>query len=84
MNRRLKRIWKIFVNLPRRGKIGIALWLIGYPIGLTGMILFLGGNHFLGTVFMIVPYIEGNFGMLLAGKSVISSIRKEFFKKSES
>ena len=82
MNRKLKRIWKIFTDLPRKGKIGIVLWLLGYPIGSTGAILFLSGNHLLGTILLIIPVFEGNFGMALAGTSVISSIRKEFFKKS--
>jgi hypothetical protein len=84
MNRRLKRIWKIFLNLPRKGKIGIVLWLIGYPISLAGTILFLNGNYFLGTILFVIPIFEGNLGMILVGKSAISSIRKEFFRKSKS
>jgi len=81
MNSRLERIWKIFTDLPRTGKIGIALWLIGYPLTLAGIILFVSGHYLLGAALYFLPYFEGNLGILLAGKEIVSSVRNEFFRK---
>jgi hypothetical protein len=81
MKEKLRRIWKVVKNLPRIGKIGIFLWAIGYPIGTVGIILLAMGHYEIGIILFFIPWIEGNLGMVLAGKGAITSIKKEFFSK---
>lgn len=81
MREKLKRVWKIIKDLPRIGKIGIFLWIIGGPIGTAGIILLAMGHIQLGAILFFIPMIEGNLGIVLAGKATIVAIKNEFFPK---
>lgn len=81
MKRRFKRIWKIIRSLSRTGKIGFFLWFIGFPIGFVGTVLLISGHYTLGTILFFLPWVEGNIGLFLMGKSTYSSIKNEFFGK---
>ena len=81
MREKLERIWNVVKNLRTKGKIGVFLWLIGYPIGFAGIFLMATGYHQIGFILFLIPFFEGNLGMVLMGKEVILSIREEFFRK---
>ncbi len=78
MNRKLDRVWRIFRDLPLLGKVGIFLWLIGYPITLAALVLISLGHHLMGAIVFFIPWIEGNMGVALAGKEIVSAIKREF------
>ncbi|MBR9678075.1 MAG: hypothetical protein GOU97_02170 [Nanoarchaeota archaeon] len=81
MKEKLKRVWKIIKELPRLGKIGFILWLTGYPVGFTGIILLGMGVVWIGTFLFFLPWITGNIGVILMGKEVFKALKKEFRRK---
>jgi len=78
---KIKKVLGIIKNLPATGKIGFILWITGFPIGFSGIILLGMGAVLIGTFLFFLPWITGNLGMILMGKEVVKSVRKEFSRK---
>ncbi len=81
MKEKIKKILGIIKGLPKLGKIGFILWLTGYPVGFTGIILLGMGVVWIGTFLFFLPWITGNIGAILMGKEIFSAIKKEFRRK---
>jgi hypothetical protein len=83
VRKRLERIWRIIKKLPKTGKIGAFLWLIGYPIGFSGVILLAMGQYPLGIILIAIPVVEGNLGIILMGRGIFTLIKKEFLSRED-
>ena len=77
---KIRRILKILKSIPLSGKIGFILWLMGGPLGLLSTFFFLSDNWLMGLIVFVTMVIVSNGGLIIAGKHVISEVKKEFFK----